>query len=179
LANENENGDFMKIILGITGACGAALAKRTIDLIMRKHEVCVVASENGCKMFEYECKEPLYDFLRRRADVVRFGNDDFFAPIANNTNDADGMLILPCSTATLGRIATGSGNTLITRAADVMLKNKKRLVLCMCESSYSAITLKNIEFLREYGAEICTPVLNNFEKIRDNDLTQFFSVLKF
>lgn len=147
----------MKIILGITGACGTALAKRTIDLIMRKHEVCVVASENGCKMFEYECKEPLYDFLRRRADVVRFGNDDFFAPIANNTNDADCMLILPCSTATLGRIATSSGNTLITRAADVMLKFKKKLVLGMCEQTYSAITLKNLETLSLCGAIVCTP----------------------
>ena len=144
----------MKIILGITGASGAVLAKNAINTLINEHELYVVASENGCRTFKKECDIELYDFLRRKSGVVRFANDNLFAPIANSNFDADCMIILPCSTAAIGRISTGSGSTLLTRTADVMLKEGKRIVICINEAPLYPITLHNLQTLASCGVII-------------------------
>lgn len=156
-------GKILKIILGITGASGAVLAEKAIDMLMDEHDLYVVASENGCRVFRHECGVELYDFLRRRSSVVRFANDNLFAPIASGTSDADCMIILPCSAATAGRIATGSGNTLLTRAADVMLKERKKLIIGIREAPLSTVTLRNLETLSACGAVICPLVVPFYE----------------
>lgn len=154
----------MKITLGISGASGAVLAKTAIDYLSLTHELFVVASDCGALTFEYECGVRLYDYLRRKPNVSRFDNDNLFAPISSGTNTADCMIILPCSASTVGRLATGSGDTLLTRAADVMLKERRRLVIGLRESPLSAITLKNLETLSLCGA-IISPLVPPFYKL--------------
>ena len=145
----------MKITLGISGASGAVLAQKAIEYLSKDHELSVVASDNGSRIFEEECKISLYDFLRRKHNVSRFYNNDLAVSIASGTSDQDAMIILPCSAATVGRIACGSGDTLLTRAADVTLKERKRLVLAIRESPLGTITLKNLEYLSLCGAVVC------------------------
>ena len=151
----------LKITLGISGASGAVLALKAIEYLSREHELSVVASDNGNRIFEQECKISLYDYLRRKRNVSRFYNNDLSVSIASGTGEQDAMIILPCSAATVGLIAGGSGFSLLTRAADVMLKEKKRLVLAVRESPLSTVTLKNMEFLSMCGAVIC-PVVPPF-----------------
>lgn len=153
----------MKITLGITGASGAVLAKRAIEYLGSRHELFVVASDNGSLVFKQECGIELYDFLRRKSGVVRFGNDNMFASIASGTAATDCMLILPCSAATAGRLASGCGNTLLTRAADVMLKERKKLVIGIRETPLSTITLRNLETLSLCGATV-SPLIPPFYK---------------
>ncbi len=153
----------MKITLAISGASGAILAKMAIDTLSQTHELFVVASDFGALNFEHECGIKLYDYLRRNRNVTRFNNDDLFAPISSGTNATDCMLILPCSSNTAGRIATGCGETLLTRAADVMLKERKPLIIGIRESPLSAITLKNLETLSLCGA-IISPLVPPFYK---------------
>lgn len=148
----------MKITLGISGASGAVLALKAIEYLMSGHELSVVASDNGNRIFEQECGISLYDFLRRKRGVIRFCNNDLGASVASGTSAPDCMIVLPCSAATAGRIANGSGDTLLTRAADVVLKERKRLVLAVRESPLSTVTLKNLEFLSLCGAVVCPTV---------------------
>lgn len=151
----------MKITLGISGASGTVLALKAIEYLSKEHELSVIASDNGNRIFEQECKISLYDYLRRKRNVSRFYNNDLSVSIASGTSQQDAMIILPCSAATAGRIANGSGDTLLTRAADVMLKEKRHLVLALRESPLSSVTLKNLEYLSLCGAVIC-PVVPPF-----------------
>ncbi len=144
----------MKITLGITGASGAVLAKRAIEYLSKEHTLFVVASDNGNRVFYEENGIELYDFLRRKNGVTRFQNDNLFAPISSGTSVSDCMLILPCSAATAGRIAGCCGNTLLTRAADVTLKERKKLVLGIREAPLSTVMLRNLETLSLCGAVI-------------------------
>ncbi len=153
----------MKITLGISGASGTVLAKMAIDHLSENHELFVIASDCGAQIFEQECGIRLYDYLRRKQKVTRFNNDNLFAPLSSGTNTADCMLILPCSASTVGRIASGCGETLLIRAADVMLKERKKLVIGLRESPLSAITLKNLETLSLCGA-IVSPLVPPFYK---------------
>ncbi len=152
----------MKIVLGITGASGTVTAKRAIEYLSSRHELFVVASDCGAVEFKNECGVALYDFLRRKRTVTRLNNNDASASALNAINAADCTIILPCSTSTVGRIATGSGNTLLTRAADTALRMRKKLILGVCEAPLSTITLRNLEALSLCGAMIF-PLVPSFD----------------
>jgi 4-hydroxy-3-polyprenylbenzoate decarboxylase len=144
----------MKIVVAVTGASGALYAQRLFEklhtLCGTQHTVSVVFSETAKEVWQCEIGTAprLYNF-------IEYNDNDFFAPIASGSAQYDAMVVCPCSMGTLGRIAHGSADTLITRAADVMLKECRKLILVARETPYSLIHIKNMELLTLAGAIIC------------------------
>jgi len=146
-----------KIIVGITGASGAIYAKRLLlklQTINYQFEECsVVFTSNALDIWKYE--------LGKLPEVMDlpfkiWDEDDFYAPFASGSAGYEKMIVIPCSMGTLGRIASGVSDNLITRAADVMLKERKRLILVTRENPFNLIHLKNMTLLTEAGAIIAT-----------------------
>ena len=144
-----------KIIVGITGASGAIYAKRLLLKLQQMNnqfEECgVVFTTNALDIWKYE--------LGKLPEVMDlpfkiWDEKDFYAPFASGSAGYDTMIIIPCSMGTLGRIASGVSDNLITRAADVMLKERKRLILVTRENPFNLIHLKNMTLLTEAGAII-------------------------
>jgi 4-hydroxy-3-polyprenylbenzoate decarboxylase len=151
-----------KIIIAITGASGSVYAKQLLDKLKRykdQIEACgIIFSMNSLDIWEYE--------LGQRPDIEDIGFNvyqisDFYAPFASGSAGYDTMIIIPCSMGTLGRIASGVSDDLITRAADVMLKERRRLILVPRENPYNLIHLKNMTLLTEAGA-IIAPATPSF-----------------
>ena len=141
-----------KIIVAVTGASGTIYARKVMEHILRSEDVeqiAVIFSRNGRAVMEYE-KEKLPEDPRIRI----FDNDDMFAAPASGSAGYDAMAIVPCSVGSAGRIAAGISSDLIGRAADVMLKERHRLVLVVRETPLSTIHLHNLALLSECGAVI-------------------------
>ena len=140
----------MRIILGITGSSGAVHA---VDFLRQcPGEKFLVISKWGKALLKDEMnmtEKDLQPFIRRQ-----FQNDDLTAPLASGSNTFDAYVILPCSTSTLGKIASGIGDTLITRTAQVALKERYKLVLCVRETPMSTLALEQAAKLSGYGAII-------------------------
>jgi 4-hydroxy-3-polyprenylbenzoate decarboxylase len=144
-----------KIVVAITGASGAiyalSLLKRIRQMSEPPSEVAVVLTDNAEDIMLYETSavyvpsgmEKLWD------------NKDFNAPFASGSSSYDTMIICPASMGMVGRIAHGVSDDLITRAADVMLKERRRLILVPRETPYSLIHINNMKLLTEAGAVIC------------------------
>lgn len=140
----------MRIIVGITGSSGAAYAS---DFLRRcPGDKFLVVSKWGRALLKDELKITSKDFqpfIKRE-----FSNEDLSAPIASGSNKFDAYVILPCSTSTVGKIASGIGDTLITRAAQVALKERYKLILCVRETPLSTITLEQCAALSRAGVII-------------------------
>lgn len=142
-----------RIIVAVTGASGAVYARKVAERLLRSPQVAqvaVVCSANGRKVMEYE-RERLPEGEER---MVWFDNDDLFAPPASGSAGYDGMVIVPCTMGSAGRIAAGISGDLIGRAADVMLKERRPLVLVVRETPLSTIHLRNLTLLSECGAVV-------------------------
>ncbi|MCL2727877.1 MAG: UbiX family flavin prenyltransferase [Bacteroidales bacterium] len=143
---------FYHLILSITGASGAVYAARFLDKAQTiPHlQLSILLSKNAEEVWKTEVKRPL-----PQAGQWRYWDlYDFSAPFASGSNCADAMLILPCSMGTAARIACGISDTLITRAADVMLKEQRPLVIVPREAPFNLIHLRNLTQLCESGATI-------------------------
>lgn len=142
----------MKIIVGLTGASGSIYG---YTLIRTLHELgvepYVIATEMGVRVMAYECGIDMGE-LARYAQV--FDNRDLFAPVASGSFKTDGMVIIPCSMNTLGAIAGGVGDTLLSRAASVALKEKRRLIIVPRETPLTLIHLENMTRAARAGADI-------------------------
>lgn len=139
-----------KYVIGVTGASGAIYADRLLSHLKDLgQEVHLVLTDMGKKVCGYEG----FPDIAKRADRVH-DNKDFFAPIASGSYLHQGMAILPCSMGTLGKIAHGIGDSLLTRAADVCLKERRRLVIVPRETPMSALHFRNQQDLAEYGCSI-------------------------
>ncbi|MFI5253151.1 MAG: UbiX family flavin prenyltransferase [Bacteroidota bacterium] len=140
----------MKIVLGITGSSGAAYA---VDFLKRcPGDKFLIVSKWGKALLKDEmnlAEKDLQPYIKRS-----FPNDDLSAPLASGSNTFDAYVILPCSTSTLGKIASGIGDSLITRTAQVALKERYKLVLCVRETPMSTLTLEQCAKLSSYGAII-------------------------
>ncbi|MBI6875211.1 UbiX family flavin prenyltransferase [Clostridium aciditolerans] len=152
-----------KYIIGITGASGSIYAVRLIEeLIKRNCEVYLVATDNGKKVFEYELKYQFNDWvdnLNSKNNRIKICNiDDMFFSIASGSFKTDGMIILPCSMATIAKLAAGIADNLLIRAGDVMLKEKRKLILVPRETPLSSIHLKNMLTLSELNVTIIPPM---------------------
>lgn len=144
-----------KLVLAITGASGSLYAKLLMDELL-KHpnsfkEISVVMTTNAKEVWEYELKNKDY----QNYPFQFWEQNNFYAPFASGSAGYTDMLICPCSTGMLGRIANGISNDLISRAADVMLKERKKLVMIVREMPYSMIHLQNMLMLTQAGAIIC------------------------
>ncbi|KAB2925738.1 MAG: UbiX family flavin prenyltransferase [Bacteroidetes bacterium] len=140
----------MKIVLGITGSSGAVYA---LDFLKKSTaDKYLVVSKWGKVLLKDELKmseEELQPYVKRQ-----FDDRDLTAPIASGSNHFDAFVILPCSTSTLGKIASGIGDSLITRTAQVALKERYRLILCVRETPMSTLALEQCAKLSSYGAVI-------------------------
>ena len=143
-----------KIIVAITGASGSVYAKHLLEkLIAKKNqltEVALIFSENGKKVWEYE----IGDYAINSKIIQQYSNDDFFSPVASGSAGYDGMIIIPCTMGTLGRIASGTSDDLISRSADVMLKERKKLILVTREAPLNLIHIENMRTLTLAGGII-------------------------
>ena len=148
----------MKLIVGITGASGSIYAKSLIVKALNCEnidELAVVPSENSYQVWQQELNEDLDVFLENYKGYLKvFDNNDFFTPPASGSSDYDAMIIVPCSMATLAKIANGVSNTLMTRASDVMLKERRKLVLSVREAPYNLIHLENMQKVTRSGGII-------------------------
>jgi 4-hydroxy-3-polyprenylbenzoate decarboxylase len=137
----------MKLVLAVTGASGALAAKALAQL--SPWPVALVASKWGKDMLARECGGP--KALARLAAHV-FDDDDLAAPISSGALPTAGMVVLPCSSDALARIAAGMGDTLICRAAHCHLKERRPLVLCVRETPWSLIDINNARRAARAGA---------------------------
>ena len=142
-----------KIVVAVTGASGTLYARLLLERLLRSGQVeriAVIVSERGRQVAEFvRCALPLSD---RRIEVCR--NDDLFAGPASGSAGYDAMAVVPCSMGCVGRIAAGISSDLIARAADVMLKERRPLVLVPREAPFGTLHLRNMTSLSECGAVI-------------------------
>jgi flavin prenyltransferase len=141
----------LKIAVAITGASGAIYAQRLLDTLdSPDHEIHVILSNYAKAVIAEELPEG----LRLPAGATRHNLKSMNAPFASGSNVPDAMVVIPCSMGTLGRIAHGSSEDLLLRAADVVLKEKKKLILVPRETPLNLIHVKNFELLVLAGATI-------------------------
>jgi 4-hydroxy-3-polyprenylbenzoate decarboxylase len=141
----------LRILVAITGASGALYAQRLLDtLAATGHELHVVLSQYAQAVIT----EELAGGLRLPARAILHSLRSMRAPFASGSNAPEAMVIIPCSMGTLGRIAHGSSQDLLLRAADVALKEKRKLVLVPRETPLNLVHLKNLELLLLAGATI-------------------------
>jgi 4-hydroxy-3-polyprenylbenzoate decarboxylase len=141
----------VKILVAITGASGALYAQRLLDnLDARRHEIHVVLSNYAQVVLGQELPEGLKLPEGVRAHSLKSMN----APFASGSNPVDAMVVIPCTMGTLGRIAHGFSEDVLLRAADVTLKEKRKLILVPRETPLSLVHVKNFELLLLAGATI-------------------------
>lgn len=141
----------MRLLIAITGASGSLYAQRLLDhLDPAQHEVHVMLSQYAPQVLATE----LPGGLRLRAGVREHGHRSMNVPFASGSNPPDAMVVIPCSMGTLGRIAHGLSSDSLLRCADVMLKERRKLILVPRETPLSLIHVKNFELLLQAGAQI-------------------------
>ena len=139
----------MRILVAITGASGSLYAQRLLDnLDPQQHEVHVVLSQYAQAVLS----EELPKGLRLAEGVKTHGLKSMNVPFASGSNPFDVMVVIPCSMGTMGRIAHGISDDVLLRAADVMLKERKKLILVPRETPLSLVHVKNFELLLLAGA---------------------------
>ena len=142
-----------KIVVGITGASGSVYAVRLIEVLREQGiEVYAVITDSGQRVLDYECGVTMEE-LSRRVDVL-YPNTDVGAAIASGSFRMDAMVVLPCSMKTAGAIAHGVTDDLLTRAADVTLKEGRRLLLVPRETPMHEIHLENLLRLARAGGVV-------------------------
>lgn len=154
----------MKVAIGVTGASGSIYA----DLLLKKIEanksqvsdVGVVFSSNAKDVWKFELGNEGFNNL----PFATYDKNDFFAPFASGSAGYDALIICPCSMGTMGRIANGISDDLITRAADVMLKERRKLILVARDTPYNLVHLRNMTSLTEAGAIICPATPSFYSK---------------
>ena len=158
-----------KIVVAITGASGSIYARLLLEklsAIQQQWEaVSVVMTDNAREVWRTELENESYN----KFDYPFFSQRDFHAPFASGSGKYDTMIIIPCSMGTLGRIASGSSSDLITRAADVVLKERRRLICVVRDTPYNLIHIRNMETLTLAGGIICpaTPSFYSLPKTID------------
>jgi len=144
-----------KIIIAVTGASGSIYAKVLFDKLQKLsnqiEEIGVVMSDNAKFVWETELGNTDY----RKLPFTFYEKQDFMAPFASGSANFKTMIICPCSMGTLGRISSGISNDLTTRAADVILKERRKLILVARETPLSLIHINNMKTITESGGIIC------------------------
>jgi len=140
----------MKLIVAITGASGVLLAEKFIQKLPKSVEVFLVVSKNAQTVFQKE------------QNITTFDNSNISASIASGSFKTDAMIVLPCSMNTLAKISSGISDNLTTRAASVMIKEQRKLILAPREMPFSAISLENMLKLSRLNIIIAPPVIGYY-----------------
>ena len=170
-----------KIILAVTGASGSVYPKKLLEILAALKtppaEIAVIFSDNAREIWKYETG----DSFQVVPPVKEYSNKDFYSPFASGSSDYDTMIICPASMGITGRLANGTSEDLIARAADVMLKERRTLIIVPRETPYNLIHIRNMETLTLAGAIIC-PATPSFysrpETIDDLVLTVVERIIK-
>lgn len=173
----------MKIAVAVTGASGSIYAAqlfKTLEQYKAHFEaIAVVWSDNASTVWEQELENQSY----HNHSFTTYSNKDYFAPFASGSAGYDALIICPCSMGTLGRIAHGISDTLITRAADVMLKERKKLICLVREAPYNLVHIQNMKAVTEAGG-IILPATPSFysrpktiEDVAQTVVDRIFSLL--
>ncbi|MDA3867372.1 MAG: UbiX family flavin prenyltransferase [Salinivirgaceae bacterium] len=143
------------ITIAISGASGAIYALRLINKLKNLTDqvagLSVVFTQNASEIWKQELQAP----LPKGDKITIYTNNNFYAPIASGSSKTNRMIIIPASMGVIGRIAHGTSDDLITRAADVMLKERRQLIVVPREAPYNLIHIRNMEALTLAGAIIC------------------------
>lgn len=153
-----------KIVVAVTGASGAIYAKVLIDKLLKAkaqwQDLGIIMTENAKTVWKTELDNVDYSSL----PVQFYTQNDFNAPFASGSGQYNTMIIVPCSMGTLGRIAGGISNDLITRAADVVLKERRRLICVVRDTPYNLIHIRNMETVTLAGGVICPATPSFYSK---------------
>jgi 4-hydroxy-3-polyprenylbenzoate decarboxylase len=157
-------GKSINIAVAVTGASGAIYAKVLFDTLVQHKKlfknIAVVMSDNAKYVWQYELDNTDY----KNYPFIFFDKNDFMAPFASGSSSYQALIICPCSMGTLGRIATGISNDLVTRAADVMLKERRKLILVTRDTPLNLIHIKNMETVTLAGGIICPATPSFYSK---------------
>src|ERR1700759_4752764 len=174
------------VTVGVTGASGAILAQKTLAMLdadSRVARIHLVVTETGQRLFAEELGISSGDAKQLPARILGAApkkievlpNKDVGASIASGSYEVDAMLVIPCSMGTLAAIANGTSDDLVARAADVMLKENRKLVLCVRDTPFSRVHLTNMLRAQEAGAVIMpvVPAFYHQPKTIDDLVTQY------
>ncbi len=140
-------------MVAITGASGAVYARRLLEVLPEAYEcVYLTRSDNAAAIMQRELRTGDVFPPKWKDRVTELDPGDLFAPPASGSHDYDGLVVIPCSMGVVGRLASGVSNDLVTRAADVCLKERRKLILVIRETPLSLIHLRNLTTLTEAGA---------------------------
>jgi len=158
-----------KIVVAVTGASGAIYAKvllQKLQLLNNQiQEVGIIMSDNAKEVWQFEIGNNEYE----KWPFTLYNKNDFSAPFASGSAKFDTMIVCPCSLGTLARIASGISNDLTTRAADVILKERRKLILVTRETPLSIIHINNMKTVTEAGGIICPASPSFYSKPNDFD----------
>jgi 4-hydroxy-3-polyprenylbenzoate decarboxylase len=144
-----------KIVVAITGASGSVYSNLLLDKLLtikdQWSELSVIMTDNAREVWKTELQNEDYKIY----PVKFYEQNDFFAPFASGSGQYNIMIIVPCSMGTLGRIASGISNDLITRAADVVLKERRKLICVTRDTPLNLIHIRNMETVHLAGGIIC------------------------
>ena len=153
-----------KIVVAITGASGAIYAKLLLQKLQQLstqiNEVAIVMSDNAKQVWQFELDNNDFDNFPFKI----FSKHDFMAPFASGSARFDTMVIIPCSMGALGRIANGISDDLVTRAADVILKERRKLILVVRDMPLNLIHIRNMQTITEAGGIICPAIPSYYSK---------------
>lgn len=146
---------MQKLVVAITGASGAIYANQLLKALQKLEGQCteigIVMTKNASLVWETELGNNSFNSFPFRF----YDAQDFTAPFASGSARFSTMIVIPCSMGTMGRIASGISNDLITRAADVMLKERRKLICVVRDTPYNLIHLRNMTTVTEAGGIIC------------------------
>jgi 4-hydroxy-3-polyprenylbenzoate decarboxylase len=153
-----------KLVIAITGASGSIYAKGILDKLVQYPDqyetVGIVMSNNAKDVWETELGNQSYT----NYPFSFYEKQDFYAPFASGSAQYNTMIVVPCSMGTMGRIAAGISDDLLTRAADVILKERRKLILVARETPYNLIHIKNMETITLAGGIICPATPSFYSK---------------
>jgi flavin prenyltransferase len=153
-----------KIVVAVTGASGSIYARLLLNKLLALKDqwqsLAVVMTENAKEVWKTELESEDYTGYT----LPFFSQRDFSAPFASGSGKYNTMIIVPCSMGTLGRIATGVSSDLITRAADVILKERRKLICVVRDTPYNLIHIRNMETLTLAGGVICPATPSFYSK---------------
>ncbi len=170
-----------RIVVGLTGASGSIYFHQLLQTLMEEEVVIhIIATEHGSMVYEYETGIKLEEQVKAlkanggKGKIILENNNNLFSGVASGSYPCDAMVIIPCSMSTLAEISNGITKNLLTRAADVFIKEKRKLVIVPRETPLSTIHLKNMYELSKLGVTIlpAMPGFYNHPQTMD-DMVQF------
>ena len=152
----------MKLIIGVSGGSGVGLVDKFINFLPKEIEIFLVQTKSSKIV------------LQKEENIKEFENSNIAAPISSGSFGCDAMIVLPCSMNTLAKISCGIADNLLTRAASVMIKERKKLILAPREMPFSSIALENMLKLSNLGVIIAPPILGYYSQIKNlEDMEKF------